>query len=282
MVKRIDRVILRVTDELTGTPACYGVTELERLSDGTDRELQMREVDLSNLGPIVSQFNLGVVGENDALRAAKTELESQIAEVTFQRDRLIKEIGNRDGQIEAALTDLQQTKELLSAAQAEKATLEQNTNQQQATITSQSEQIGTLQAELTAMQLSFDNSNSELQAAKAKIAQLLTEIPYDPRVIDSHAFIERITKDELFTLYRAKDPIVQMVAKTLDEYRVNHWPIHMDDVKVTEPIRYLTLDTITAARAAELLRDASQDEAYKSEEASANSLTAELRGPLPE
>ena len=74
MVKRIDRIILRAADTLNGTPAAYGVTELERLSDGTDRELPMRDVDVSLLGSIAAQFNIGVLQTSTAWQAEKTTL----------------------------------------------------------------------------------------------------------------------------------------------------------------------------------------------------------------
>lgn len=82
--KRFDRVILRFPDALNNTPACFGVTELERLPDGFDREVPMREIHFSLLGPIAGQFRLEVVQENELLRTEKATLETEKTELATQ------------------------------------------------------------------------------------------------------------------------------------------------------------------------------------------------------
>jgi len=175
MVKRLDRIILRAADALNNTPAAFGVTELERLPDGTDREVPMREVDVSLLGEIADKFNLGAVQENEALR-------------------------------------------------------------------------------------------SQVKALTERIAAMTIQLPFDPRIIDATAFVNRIAKDEMLKLFSSVDENVSSIAKMLVEYKANDWPIVLDSPELSGAIQYLQhVKLISEDRAKQLTADATREEAYSAE-----------------
>jgi hypothetical protein len=112
-----------------------------------------------------------------------------------------------------------------------------------------------------------DELRKELIAANAKIVELQTALPWNVRVIDATAFVARISQTELLDLAGSADVSRKQIVEMLLAYRANDWPILLDSPETQQAIGYLVESgAISEERAAELLRDSSQAEAYKAGE----------------
>jgi hypothetical protein len=115
-----------------------------------------------------------------------------------------------------------------------------------------------------AQQAAIAELEQQLAIASAKIAGLSAALPWDRRIVDAAAFLARVTNDELLDLLSSSDPSQQQIAAMLREYKSHDWPILLDSPEMQEAIGYLTQSgAISPERAAELLRDSVQTEAYK-------------------
>lgn len=108
-----------------------------------------------------------------------------------------------------------------------------------------------------------DQLAAELATANARIEALLAEVPFDPRVIEASAFINRTTPEEMLQLFGSQDPNVQAIAQMLLAYKAKDWRIELDSTEMQQAVGYLQLSgLVTAERAAALLRDGTRAEAY--------------------
>jgi hypothetical protein len=147
-------------------------------------------------------------------------------------------LAERDGLAE-------QVETLTQAKQAAEVSVEQLTAQV-ATLTNEKETL-----------------TQQLSAANARIAALLTEVPYDPRVIEASAFINRTTPEEMLQLFGSQDTNVQAIAQMLLAYKANDWRIELDSGDMQQAVGYLQLiGLVCAERAAALLRDGTRAESY--------------------
>ena len=102
-----------------------------------------------------------------------------------------------------------------------------------------------------------------ISAMELRIAALMTELPFNPRIIDATHFYNRITKDEFASLSVSDDETLRTIAKTILAYKTNDWPVVFESPEFQGLIGYLTgTSFLTAERAAELTKDASRSEAY--------------------
>lgn len=137
-----------------------------------------------------------------------------------------------------------------------KQTVEQQLQSSNATIDNKTAQLATVEAEKQQVQQLLD-------AANARINALLSEVPYNPRVIEASAFINRTTPEEMLTLFGSDDPNVQAIAAMLLEYKANDWRIELDSQEMQQAVGYLQLiGLVSEQRAAALLRDGTRAEAY--------------------
>ena len=108
-----------------------------------------------------------------------------------------------------------------------------------------------------------DSLASQLAAANARIAALVEQVQFDPRVIEANAFLNRIASNELAQLFSSTDPNVQGISQMLLAYKANDWRIELDSPEMQQAVGYLRLiGMVTAERAAALLRDGTRAEAY--------------------
>lgn len=137
-----------------------------------------------------------------------------------------------------------------------KQTVEQQLQSANATIDDKTAQLATVEAEKQQVQELLD-------AANARINALLNEVPYDPRVIEASAFINRTTPEEMLTLFGSDDPNVQQIAQMLLQYKANDWRIELDSQEMQQAVGYLhMIGLVSEQRAAALLRDGTRAEAY--------------------
>ena len=116
---------------------------------------------------------------------------------------------------------------------------------------------------LDAKDAELTTANATIAALEARIASLLTELPFNPRIIDASAFYARITKDEFAALSVSDDETLRTIAKTILAYKTNDWPVIFESPEFQGLIAYLVgTGFLTAERAEELTADATRAEAY--------------------
>jgi hypothetical protein len=116
---------------------------------------------------------------------------------------------------------------------------------------------------IDAKQAELDTANVTIAALETRVASLLAELPFNPRIIDASAFYERITKDEFAALSVSDDETLRTIAKTILAYKTNDWPVIFESPEFQGLVGYLIITQFsTEARIAELTRDATRDEAY--------------------
>jgi hypothetical protein len=112
-------------------------------------------------------------------------------------------------------------------------------------------------------QAELDAANATIAALETRVASLLAELPFNPRIIDASAFYNRITKDEFAALSVSDDETLRTIAKTILAYKTNDWPVVFESPEFQGLIGYLTgTSFLTAQQALELTRDATREEAY--------------------
>ena len=103
-----------------------------------------------------------------------------------------------------------------------------------------------------------------VEAHKQKIADLEQYRPFNPRWLDGVAFYNRVSKHDMVTLLASDDPMLVNVGKTIEAYRVNHWPVVLDSQDFQNLVGYvLQSGVFDEAEVVEIMRDATREEAYR-------------------
>lgn len=188
-------------------------------------------------------FNLGnKIVEGDPEPLAGT---TDAAFIAFAEQFSASVVAERD-QLTAEKTDLETQVETLTSEKA--AALAQV-----ATLTDERASLTAANATLT----------GQLTAANARIAALVEQVQFDPRVIEANAFLNRIASTELAQLFSSTDQNVQAISQMLLAYKANDWRIELDSDTVQQAVGYLLqIGMVTPERAAALLRDGTKAEAY--------------------
>jgi hypothetical protein len=104
---------------------------------------------------------------------------------------------------------------------------------------------------------------TSLAAANARIATLLEEVPFNPRIIDATAFYNRLTKDELLVFVGSSNPQVVAIGKVIADYKANDWPVIFESQDFQNMVNFLQqAGVLSEARLTELTKDATRNEAY--------------------
>ena len=167
--------------------------------------------------------------QHDELAKDKEKLTTDLASMTTERDTVTKTLADTQDRATANLVEVNLKHD---------------------------EQVKQLQDENKA--LLADNT-----ACKERLGRLIVELPFDTRIIDASAFLQRITTDETFKLFSSDDPNMQGIAGLLKEYKEQSYPIHLDDPQVAGAMQYLTaVGLLSEDRVKEITRDATWAEAY--------------------
>ena len=152
----------------------------------------------------------------------------------------------------------------LQEAQADLAT---KTSQLDATTQAKSAldlQVATLTNEKQSLISQVSMLEAVVEAHKQKIAELEQYRPYNPRWLDGVAFYDRVSKHDMVTLLASDDPMLVNVGKTIEAYRVNHWPVVLDSQDFQNLVGYvLQSGVFDEAEVVEIMRDATKEEAYR-------------------
>lgn len=123
-------------------------------------------------------------------------------------------------------------------------------------------------ATLTNEKQSLEAENIQLgsinQTLNQKVIELEQYRPYNPRWLDGVAFYNRVSKHDMVTLLASDDPMLVNVGKTIEAYRVNHWPVVLDSQDFQNLVGYvLQSGVFDADEVTEIMRDATREEAYR-------------------
>lgn len=154
--------------------------------------------------------------------------------------------------------------EALQAVQTELAT---KTSQLDATTQAKSAldlKVATLTTENQSLTSQVSMLEAVVEAHKQKIAELEQYRPYNPRWLDGVAFYNRVSKHDMVTLLASDDPMLVNVGKTIEAYRVNHWPVVLDSQDFQQLVGYvLQSGVFDEAEVTAIMRDATREEAYR-------------------
>ena len=107
-------------------------------------------------------------------------------------------------------------------------------------------------------------ADSEYKLLEAKVAFLESIRTYDARRLDGVAFFNRVSKHDMVTLLASDDPMLVNVGKTIEAYRVNHWPVVLDSQDFQNLVGYvLQSGVFNEADVVAIMRDATREEAYR-------------------
>ena len=152
--------------------------------------------------------------------------------------------------LQAVQTDLSTTTSQLEAVTEAKSALDLRV----ATLTNEKQSLTSQVSMLEAV----------IEAEKQKIADLEQYRPYNPRWLDGVAFYDRVSKHDMVTLLASDDPMLVNVGKTIEAYRVNHWPVVLDSQDFQNLVGYvLQSGVFDEAEVVEIMRDATKEEAYR-------------------
>jgi regulator of replication initiation timing len=153
-------------------------------------------------------------------------------------------------------TELASTKQSLEAKTQEASTLTTERDSLRVQLDAANESLAEKTSELA-------TANGVITEKDARIAQLIEGLPWNPRIMETSAFIARITQDELLKLATSTDPNVQGIVAMLGQWKANDWPIILDSPEMVQAIGYLgKAGMVAPERVAELLRDCSRSEAH--------------------
>ena len=106
----------------------------------------------------------------------------------------------------------------------------------------------------------------QLTAANARIAALLQEVPFNPRILKGEAFYNRVSKEDMVTLLTSENPQLVVVGKTIEAYRANKWPVVLDSDDFQQLVGYvLQSGVFDEQEVLAIMTDATRDEAYGTE-----------------
>ena len=176
-----------------------------------------------------------VVTAKDALYSAK---ESELSTITTEKTQALTNLATRT-------TERDSLQSQVTTLTSEKESLTDQLNLANNTLTTIEALVATLQA---------------------KVVDLEQYRPFNPRIIDASKFYDRLTKDEILTLFSSSDATTKTIAETILAYKTNDWPVVFESPEFQQMLSYLMQSgTLTEARMAELTRDATRAEAYDAE-----------------
>jgi uncharacterized protein YoxC len=216
--------------------------------------------------------------QHDSLVAEKTtllsekatltqELTATVAELTQEKNGLQSQVTSLTAQVEAKAEQI----ETLTTEKAELSSSVSTLMQEKSSLTSQ---VGSLTSQLAsktaqAESLSTDKETltASLSAANARIANLLQEIPFNPREINVDSFKARLFRvletEDVVRMYAAEsDLVLKQIAATIANWDAAY-PIRLDSEELQTPLGYLVhIDLLTPDEVVSLRRDATRAEAY--------------------
>jgi hypothetical protein len=240
------------------------VKEMHLDEDGKDlREtapIPLADTDNPAFEAFATKFSAKTVAENEVLKSEKTTLlsekatlESQLASKTAEAESLTEDKAN-----------LQTEKADLLSEKADLASQVSMLTSEKTALTNQVESLTEQKDELTEEKAAL---NTALTAANARIANLLQEIPFNPRELNVNSFKARLFQvletEDVVRLYAAEsDLVLKQIASTIANWDAAY-PVRLDSEELQKPLGYLVhIELLTPDEVVSLRRDATRTEAY--------------------
>jgi hypothetical protein len=222
-----DRIVLVFPISAKNRQAAASLQTLEVTESGKEFE-NLVPLDPALVADYASEFNLGALGQVTTLESEKTQLTTDLATRTNERDALQSQV--------TALT-------------SEKATLTTD--------------LATRTTDLATRTTELATANATITALQTKIADLEQYRPYNPRILKGEAFYDRVSKEDMVTLLASDNPQLVEVGKTIEAYRFHKWPVILDSPEFAQLMGFVQLSGIfDQAEVDAVMVDASREEAY--------------------
>lgn len=211
-------------------------------------------------------------GANKARAEAKTPLQLlaehdamviQLQAVTDDKTRIEAARVQLVADLAAKTAEYDSTKASLDAKETElTASKDENTKLSADHAEALVKLVAAHKTELTQKETALTEANATIAALEARVASLLAELPFNPKIIDATAFYNRITKEEFAELLTSDDANKVNIGNTIMVYVKNDWPIVFESPEFQGMIGYLLSTGFPAERVAQLTADATRAEAY--------------------
>jgi uncharacterized coiled-coil protein SlyX len=247
MTIHTDRIVLVFPIAEKNRQAAASLQTLEITESGKEFETLV-PIDPALVADYVSEYNLPLIETNQSLT---TNLATKTSELATATETIATQA--------ASITSLQ----AINTEQA--ATIADHVESIQAleqTVSNLNGQLAARTTERDTLQTQLTEAQSTIASQEARIATLLQEVPFNPRILDITAFLHRLTIEEMLAI-----SAVGPIAEVLRAYKDNDWPVVLDSPEFQGFIaQAVAVGLATEARSAELTRDATRDEAYSPEE----------------
>jgi hypothetical protein len=221
------------------------------------------------------KFSAKTVSENEVLKSEKATLLSEKATLESQ-------VASLTAQVETLTSKKAELTTTVSTLTQEKTGLQSQVISLTSQVDAKTEQIETLTTEKSELVASHAEEKSELilnhlaekatlteslSAANARIAHLLSEVPFDPREINVDSFKARLFQvletEDVIRMYAADaDPILKQIASTIANWDAAY-PIKLDSQELQQPLSYLvSINLLTPEEVVFLRKDCTRQEAY--------------------
>lgn len=203
---------------------------------------------------------------SNQLQIQHDALVTQVAETQSQVATLTESVASLEQANASLVTQEAEAVELLATRNQELAAKTQELTTSLANLSDKTQQVTILTAEKASLIADKATLTNSLAAANARIATLLQEIPFNPRIIDATAFYNRLTKDELLVFVSSEDAQVKQIGTVIAAYKANDWPVVFESTEFQQMVIYLQqVGVLTSERLVELTKDATRNEAYSAE-----------------
>lgn len=222
-------------------PAAASLQMLEITNSGAEFETLV-PLDVNLIGQYANVFSVPLLIQRDELQLQLTEananladLAATIAEIEASRNAF------RDG-LNQATNTLQAIRQTLEETQAR---LDDKTR------------------ELAAKTELAEALLAQTQKQAGRIETLANSLPYNPRLIDAAAFVDRLPTGRALQLMESTDPRITQIADLLKLYRAENWPIGLDAPETQQAFALLvSIGWLTESERDNILRDATYSERH--------------------
>jgi cell division septum initiation protein DivIVA len=208
-----------------------------------------------------------LTSEKVDLNIEKHELTTTVSTLTQEKAGLVSHVASLTTQVESKTEQI----ETLTSEKAELSSSVSTLIQEKSSLTSQVSSLTAQLASKTAQAESLTTDKAtltaSLSAANARIANLLQEIPFNPREINVDSFKARLfgvlETEDVVRMYAAEsDLVLKQIAATIANWDAAY-PIRLDSEELQTPLGYLVhIDLLTPEEVVSLRRDATRAEAY--------------------
>ncbi|MFN7318019.1 MAG: hypothetical protein ACK5S6_00785 [bacterium] len=208
-----------------------------------------------------------LTSEKSALTTEKAELTETVGELTQEKNGLQSQVASVTAQVESKAEQIETLTTEKAELTSSVSTLTQEKSGLNSQVNSLTAQLASKTAQAETLTTDKETLTASLSAANARIANLLQEIPFNPREINVDSFKARLFRvletEDVVRMYAAEsDLVLKQIAATIANWDAAY-PIRLDSEELQTPLGYLVhIDLLTPEEVVSLRRDATRAEAY--------------------